>query len=149
VAAGSVSQTTLDQLARAEARGFGPWVAGEAVSPAYGRRRTLLLSTVRSREGLSRRDMGAAQSALESLARRAAALVRPGGLLLLTGGHTLETYYAMHGYEGNWIEGELLPGLPFGRASGRGRIPQWMASKPGGFGKPGDLAKVLGRVVAA
>jgi uncharacterized protein YgbK (DUF1537 family) len=74
-------------------------------------------------------------------------LASASGMVFLTGGHTAETFYEEAGYEGNWIEGDLLPGIPFGRAVGRGNR-QWVATKPGGFGERTDLYRALKKVLA-
>lgn len=160
VLAGTLSKVTLDQIRRASSSGLGPWGSlsreGEGKVWPEGSR-AFFLSSVSSRgaaEALRLKAAGggslpkaAAEAAMKRLARAGGKLAPREGMVVLTGGHTLETFYALRGYTGNRIMGDLVPGIPYGRALGPGRKPLWIASKPGGFGKAGDLLKALNRVL--
>ncbi len=163
VAAGSISQTSLDQLAEAERQGLGTWLAlrkGDYLGPRRTRPvavapggRVALLSTLKRREeawealrlaaarGWSPQSLG--RAAVSALVERAFRLRRDGWALLLTGGHTAEAYCERAGWTGLWVAGELLPGIPYGRSAGGSGSGGWVATKPGGFGRKGDLARAL------
>ena len=160
VLAGSISQTTLDQCLALSASPRSRWVPASktGAAPAWtAGLRALAVSSVRRRReadafrrlcadrGLDARQ--AAERAMLALARLGDRLAPRDGLVLLTGGHTAEAFFRLRGYAGTWVEGELLRGIPYGRAAGPGLGPQWVATKPGGFGRPDSLARALRRVL--
>jgi uncharacterized protein YgbK (DUF1537 family) len=160
VLAGSISQTTLDQCRSLEKSGLARWAAmsGPEQDDAWPKDRSVLvLSSVKKRsEAVSfrkacvRKGMDrfqAAEEAMQALANRARKLVPRRSLVLLTGGHMAEAFYGTQGYRGNWIQGQLALGLPFGRAVGPDRASQWVATKPGGFGREGDLTSALKKIL--
>jgi uncharacterized protein YgbK (DUF1537 family) len=149
VLAGTLSQTTLDQISFIRSTGEGDWrtISGQEAQKAD--QRISCLSTVRDRaevfgDGVPSRKQ--AVDAIQRLVREGLRLAPADGLVFLTGGHTAEAFYEAAAFEGNWIKGDLRPGIPFGIAVGRGRR-QWIATKPGGFGKKTDLYRALKKVV--
>jgi uncharacterized protein YgbK (DUF1537 family) len=144
VLAGSVSQTTLDQLQRMHEAGAVPWMDMESGSPQRGGRAPLgpfALSSLRQRGQMRRFRSFARARAFGD--RRMRALVRhglelaggpEGRLWLLTGGHCAEAFYGVLGLRGSWVKGMLVPGIPLMQAVGGEGLRIWACSKPGGFG---------------
>jgi uncharacterized protein YgbK (DUF1537 family) len=126
ILAGSVSQTAFGQMAALRA-------SGAESSHRLG------LATLEKRSQL-KPGRARAEKALKDLVRRGLKASPDPRLAywLLTGGHTAETFYTQLGLSGNWVLGELLPGLPLCRA---GEI--LCSTKPGGFGNKNLFTQIL------
>lgn len=143
VLAGSVSQTTLDQLNIAASEG-ADWIDLERGGKAA--RGSFMLSSLRSRAQL-RRLPGIkarrrfADARMRLLVRRGLRLAggAKGRLWLLSGGHCAETFFRELKLDGAWVRGMLLPGLPLLDA-GQGILA---VTKPGGFGTPELIAQFM------
>jgi uncharacterized protein YgbK (DUF1537 family) len=141
---GSVSGTAFTQLRALEASGKAAWLLADSRSVKVA------LSTLQDRSQLRKGRLGVqqtlAQRALKSLVKRGLSRVKDPAqaFWFLTGGHTAETFYKALGFKGNWVLGELLPGVPLCLASrATPRKPVLCATKPGGFGREDTLVRVM------
>lgn len=139
VLAGSLSETTFIQLRALEASGAAKW------RHAGLKDRRVALSTLQDRSQL-RKGRLRAELALKNLVERGLRRVKDPAqaFWFLTGGHTAETFYQAVGLKGNWVLGELLPGVPL--CSGqreRPKKPVLCATKPGGFGLKDTFVRVM------
>jgi uncharacterized protein YgbK (DUF1537 family) len=79
---------------------------------------------------------------LAEVVRRLMAQVRPGALVI-TGGEVASAVCRGLGAAGIAIEGELEPGIPFGRVMGGMADGLPLVTKGGGFGDEGTLCRIL------
>jgi uncharacterized protein YgbK (DUF1537 family) len=148
ILAGSVSKTTLAQLALLPKAGFDRRVLG-GLSQAVPKG-NFALSSVERRASIRRLRSRLAQKRFADSRMRA--LVREGLRLsdspsrwawFLTGGHTAEVFFDILDLKGMEVYGEWRPGLPLGRAVGQHRKDFWVLTKPGGFGGSRLMAEFL------
>lgn len=114
------------------------------------------LSSLASREDLApwhaegrRLGLGPQELAARSLKALAKAALAVGGplpkaLWFLAGGHTLESFCRQAGLNRLQVQGQIQLGVPLSLAQGPG-AQAWIASRPGGFGGPDDLAHFVER----
>jgi len=150
VLAGSVSQTTLDQLAGMQGSGEAPWYDLEAAPPRAGQPRRFALSSLRRRSQMKRLKSRAAQLRfgglrIRSLVRRGLSMAGgpQGRLWLLTGGHCATEFFSALGLKGARVRGMLLGGLPLLEAHDGSGARVLACSKPGGFGTPGLITEFM------
>jgi uncharacterized protein YgbK (DUF1537 family) len=166
---GSVSASAFAQLEQGSALGRFLWAPywrprgrhWQRVGPAELRRlgralrqgRAAALSSFASRDALRARLVWAQHRGLDpnalaeaSLRRLADAALRAAPLQrtlwFLAGGHTLASFCERAGLLGLEVLGQLTLGVPLSRAWGPGGRP-WIASRPGGFGGPDSLSRLV------
>lgn len=167
---GSLSATAFEQLARAQKAGLhwfpvrrfekSRWVGLNRRELTGLQRRhrqgsAVALSSLASRQDLSawlaqgrRKGYAAptwADRSLRDLARQGLSLAGSlrACLWFAAGGHTLASFLEVAGLNSLQVQGLLQAGVPLARAQGPGG-EAWVASRPGGFGGPDDLLRLIG-----
>lgn len=163
---GSVSRTAFEQLAEGQRLGAFQWAPrlrrhGRAWSLLAAPQRQALRQRLRAGASValsslaSRDDLGAwqkregrgrqdtAERALRALVKAALSLAPLERCCwFLAGGHTLASFCEEAGFDRLEVLGQLQLGVPLSRAHGRSGSA-CLASRPGGFGGPDDLARLV------
>lgn len=167
---GSLSATAFEQLARAEKAGLrwlpvrrleqGRWKGLSRQQAAELRRRLRHGGAVALSSLATRRDLGPwraqgrrqgrtgddwAERSLRALVRKGLSLAPElqACLWFIAGGHSLATFLGEAGLDSLQVQGLIQAGVPLSRAKGL-KGEAWIASRPGGFGGPDDLSRLIG-----